>query len=147
MASRSLCAGAPLILGSFSAGSNVTGIAPDVHAIAALLHRYGAIAAFDYASAGSCKHINCAGAQLGSSEAHTQHSSTHGIGPCHRHDHKHPDSPSVFRSSAFSIRYISGYSVYHNRLSRERPASTFNSMAAFLTMFHLSAPDDLDFIL
>lgn len=48
---------APLIVGSFSAGSNVTGIAPDVHKISALLHRHGAVAAFDYASAGSCKKV------------------------------------------------------------------------------------------
>eukprot|EP00892_Ulva_mutabilis_P009613 jgi/Ulvmu1/7023/UM033_0082.1 len=52
-------AGAPLIVGSFSAGSNVTGIAPDVHKIAALLHRHGAIAAFDYASAGSSHKVSC----------------------------------------------------------------------------------------
>lgn len=50
-------ANAPLIVGSFTAGSNVTGIAPDVHSIANLLHRHGAIAAFDYASAGSSKQV------------------------------------------------------------------------------------------
>ena len=74
-------AGAPLILGSFSAGSNVTGIAPDAQAIAALLHRYGAIAAFDYASAGSCKHIDCAGAGVGGSEMRAQRSRARGAGP------------------------------------------------------------------
>lgn len=37
-------------IGSFSAASNVTGIRSDVHRIASLLHRYGAIACFDYAA-------------------------------------------------------------------------------------------------
>lgn len=50
-------ANAPLVVGSFTAGSNVTGIAPDVHSIAELLHQHGAIAAFDYASAGSSKKV------------------------------------------------------------------------------------------
>ena len=39
-----------LRIGSFSAASNVTGIRTDVHRIAALLHRHGAIACFDYAA-------------------------------------------------------------------------------------------------
>ncbi len=38
------------IIGSFSAASNVTGVRSDVHAIARALHRYGAIACFDYAA-------------------------------------------------------------------------------------------------
>ena len=42
----------PLKVGSFSAASNVTGIVSDVDAIAALLRRHGALACFDYASAG-----------------------------------------------------------------------------------------------
>ena len=37
-------------IGSFSAASNVTGMRTPVHAIARLLHRYGAIACFDYAA-------------------------------------------------------------------------------------------------
>jgi selenocysteine lyase/cysteine desulfurase len=37
-------------IGSFSAASNVTGIKSSVHEIAALLHRYDAIACFDYAA-------------------------------------------------------------------------------------------------
>ena len=41
----------PLKIGSFSAGSNVTGILVDVPPIAKLLHKYGALAAFDYAAA------------------------------------------------------------------------------------------------
>jgi selenocysteine lyase/cysteine desulfurase len=39
-----------LRIGSFSAASNVTGIRSNVREIAALLHRYGAIACFDYAA-------------------------------------------------------------------------------------------------
>ena len=42
-------AGRPLI-GSFSAASNVTGMLSPVHEIAALLHRHGAIACFDFAA-------------------------------------------------------------------------------------------------
>ncbi|MGD8383795.1 MAG: aminotransferase class V-fold PLP-dependent enzyme [Lysobacterales bacterium] len=37
-------------IGSFSAASNVTGMVSPVHEIAALLHRYDAIACFDYAA-------------------------------------------------------------------------------------------------
>jgi selenocysteine lyase/cysteine desulfurase len=50
---------APLIVGSFSAGSNVTGIVPNQAAISHLLHSYGAISAWDYASAASCCRISC----------------------------------------------------------------------------------------
>jgi selenocysteine lyase/cysteine desulfurase len=39
-----------LKIGSFSAASNVTGLKSDVRGIAAVLHRYGAIACFDYAA-------------------------------------------------------------------------------------------------
>ena len=39
-----------LLIGSFSAASNVTGLRSDVHAIARVLHRHGAIACFDYAA-------------------------------------------------------------------------------------------------
>jgi selenocysteine lyase/cysteine desulfurase len=41
----------PLKIGSFSAASNVTGIISDVDGISALLHRYGALAFWDYAAA------------------------------------------------------------------------------------------------
>lgn len=41
----------PLLIGSFSAASNVTGIITDVAGISALLHRYGALAFWDYAAA------------------------------------------------------------------------------------------------
>ena len=37
-------------IGSFSAASNVTGVLTDVHAIARLLHRHGAMACFDFAA-------------------------------------------------------------------------------------------------
>jgi selenocysteine lyase/cysteine desulfurase len=37
-------------IGSFSAASNVTGMRTPVHEIAALLHKYGALACFDYAA-------------------------------------------------------------------------------------------------
>jgi len=39
-----------LRIGSFSAASNVTGIRSDVSGITSLLHRYGALACFDYAA-------------------------------------------------------------------------------------------------
>ena len=39
----------PMRIGSFSAASNVTGLLVDVPAIAKLLHKHGAMAAFDYA--------------------------------------------------------------------------------------------------
>lgn len=42
----------PLMIGSFSAASNVTGIVSDTHAISALLHRHGALSFWDYAAAG-----------------------------------------------------------------------------------------------
>lgn len=42
----------PLKIGSFSAASNVTGILTDSEAIAALLHRHGALSFWDYAAAG-----------------------------------------------------------------------------------------------
>jgi selenocysteine lyase/cysteine desulfurase len=42
--------GRPLVIGSFSAASNVTGILTDVHAIARVLHAHGALAFFDFAA-------------------------------------------------------------------------------------------------
>ncbi len=42
----------PLKIGSFSAASNVTGIGSDTYGISALLHRYGALAFWDFAAAG-----------------------------------------------------------------------------------------------
>jgi selenocysteine lyase/cysteine desulfurase len=43
--------GRPLLIGSFSAASNVTGIVSDTHGITRLLHRYGALAIWDFAAA------------------------------------------------------------------------------------------------
>ncbi|XP_065058950.1 probable cysteine desulfurase isoform X2 [Rhopilema esculentum] len=40
-----------VLIGSFSAASNITGILTDVDAIAKVLHKYGAVAFFDYATA------------------------------------------------------------------------------------------------
>ncbi|HEU5155903.1 MAG TPA: aminotransferase class V-fold PLP-dependent enzyme [Streptosporangiaceae bacterium] len=42
----------PLLIGSFSAASNVTGILSDTERIAALLHAHGALSLWDYAAAG-----------------------------------------------------------------------------------------------
>ena len=44
-------AGRPLLIGSFSAASNVTGIVSDSHGISALLHRHGALSFWDFAAA------------------------------------------------------------------------------------------------
>ncbi|XP_041459673.1 uncharacterized protein LOC121411175 [Lytechinus variegatus] len=40
------------LIGCFSAASNVTGIISDTHQVAALLHKYGALSFWDYATAG-----------------------------------------------------------------------------------------------
>lgn len=50
-----------LLIGSFSAASNVTGIKTDVMAVTALLKRYGALACWDYAAAGPYVAINMNG--------------------------------------------------------------------------------------
>ncbi|MGB5757244.1 MAG: aminotransferase class V-fold PLP-dependent enzyme [Acidimicrobiales bacterium] len=42
----------PLLIGSFSAASNVTGILSDTAAVSTLLHRHGALSFWDYAAAG-----------------------------------------------------------------------------------------------
>ena len=44
--------GRPLLMGAFSAASNVTGIVSDTDGISALLHRHGALAIWDFAAAG-----------------------------------------------------------------------------------------------
>ncbi|MEU6719005.1 aminotransferase class V-fold PLP-dependent enzyme [Nonomuraea sp. NPDC046802] len=44
--------GRPLLIGSFSAASNVTGILTDADRIAELLHEHGALSFWDYAAAG-----------------------------------------------------------------------------------------------
>ena len=43
---------APLVIGAFCAASNVTGVLTDVDAVSALLHANGALAVWDYATAG-----------------------------------------------------------------------------------------------
>src|SRR5205823_10136069 len=50
----------PLKIGSFSAASNVTGIATDTVAIAKLLHDHGALSFWDYAAAGPYVQIEMA---------------------------------------------------------------------------------------
>jgi selenocysteine lyase/cysteine desulfurase len=44
-------AGRPLLIGSFSAASNVTGILSDTSAISTVLHRHGALSLWDFAAA------------------------------------------------------------------------------------------------
>jgi selenocysteine lyase/cysteine desulfurase len=51
----------PLKIGSFSAASNVTGIASDTAAISKLLHDRGALSCWDYAAAGPYVQIDMAG--------------------------------------------------------------------------------------
>jgi selenocysteine lyase/cysteine desulfurase len=51
----------PLRIGSFSAASNVTGRLADADAVSRLLHRYGALACWDYAAAGPHVDIAMAG--------------------------------------------------------------------------------------
>ena len=41
------------MIGSFSAASNISGILTDTEVVATLLHKYGAHAFFDYATAGN----------------------------------------------------------------------------------------------
>lgn len=50
-----------LLIGSFSAASNVTGIKSDVASVTALLKRFGALACWDYAAAGPYVSINMNG--------------------------------------------------------------------------------------
>ena len=52
--------GRPLMLGAFSAASNVTGIVSDTYGISSLLHRYDALAVWDFAAAGPYIDINMA---------------------------------------------------------------------------------------
>ena len=55
----------PRLIGSFSAASNVTGIVTDTDAVSALLHRYGAIALWDYAAAAPYVGIDMGSAAAG----------------------------------------------------------------------------------
>jgi len=47
----------PLLIGSFSAASNVTGILSNTKAVSSLLHRHGALSFWDYAAAAPYVHI------------------------------------------------------------------------------------------
>ena len=60
----------PLLIGSFSAASNVTGILTDVPGVSALLHRHGALAFWDYAAAAPYVTIDVSGASAGMPGAH-----------------------------------------------------------------------------
>ena len=51
----------PLLIGSFSAASNVTGIVSDTNRISRLLHQHGALAVWDFAAAGPYLDIDMAG--------------------------------------------------------------------------------------
>jgi len=48
---RKYAAERPMVIGSFTAGSNVTGILTPIHEMAAIIHRYGGICFADYAAA------------------------------------------------------------------------------------------------
>ncbi len=52
----------PLLIGSFSAASNVTGIVTDTDAVSRLLHEHGALAFWDFAAAGPYVDIQMYGA-------------------------------------------------------------------------------------
>jgi selenocysteine lyase/cysteine desulfurase len=58
----------PLLIGSFSAASNVTGILTDTAAVAALLHAHGALSFWDYAAAGPYVPIRVAGSRPGAGD-------------------------------------------------------------------------------
>jgi len=58
----------PLLIGSFSAASNVTGILTDTSAVAALLHAHGALSFWDYAAAGPYVPIRFAASRPGAGD-------------------------------------------------------------------------------
>ena len=60
--------GRRLLIGSFSAASNVTGILTDTSAIAALLHAHGALSFWDYAAAGPYVPIRVAASRPGAGD-------------------------------------------------------------------------------
>ena len=55
----------PRLIGSFSAASNVTGIVTDTAAVSALLHRFGALALWDFAAAAPYVDIDMGSAAAG----------------------------------------------------------------------------------
>lgn len=60
--------GRPLLIGSFSAASNVTGILTDTDRVARLLHAYGALSFWDYAAAAPYVPIRMAGSAPGAGD-------------------------------------------------------------------------------
>ena len=58
----------PLLIGSFSAASNVTGILTDTSAVAVLLHAHGALSFWDYAAAGPYVPIRVAASRPGAGD-------------------------------------------------------------------------------
>ncbi len=58
----------PLLIGSFSAASNVTGILTDTAAVATLLHAHGALSLWDYAAAGPYVPIRVAASAPGAGD-------------------------------------------------------------------------------
>jgi selenocysteine lyase/cysteine desulfurase len=58
----------PLLIGSFSAASNVTGILTDTTAVAALLHAHGALSFWDYAAAGPYVPVRVAASRPGAGD-------------------------------------------------------------------------------
>ena len=58
----------PLLIGSFSAASNVTGILTDTDAVAALLHAHGALSFWDYAAAAPYVPIRVAASRPGAGD-------------------------------------------------------------------------------
>ncbi len=61
-------AGRRLLIGSFSAASNVTGILTDSRAVAAMLHAHGALSFWDYAAAGAYVPISVAASVPGAGD-------------------------------------------------------------------------------
>jgi selenocysteine lyase/cysteine desulfurase len=61
-------AGRPLVVGSFSAASNVTGILTDADRVAALLHRHGALSVWDYSAAAPYLPIRMASSRPGAGD-------------------------------------------------------------------------------
>ena len=61
-------AGRPLVVGSFSATSNVTGILTDADRVAALLHRHGALSVWDYSAAAPYLPIRMASSRPGAGD-------------------------------------------------------------------------------
>jgi selenocysteine lyase/cysteine desulfurase len=61
-------AGRPLVVGAFSAASNVTGIRTDADRVAALLHRHGALSVWDYSAAAPYLPIRMADSRPGAGD-------------------------------------------------------------------------------